>query len=57
MDTKMCFPPWLFRDEKHINVTCYNIIFRTPMQALQPAQRYKTGKTVENHFSTRAFPS
>ena len=39
MDTKMCFPPWLFRDEKHINVTCYNIIFRTPMQALQPAQR------------------
>ena len=34
-DTKMCFPPWLFRDEKHINVTCYNIIFRTPMQALQ----------------------
>ena len=40
----MCSPSWLFRDEKHINVICYNTIFCTVVQAFCPQTVYKTGK-------------
>ena len=40
----MCSPSWLFRDEKHINVICYNTIFCTVVQAFCPQTVYETGK-------------
>ena len=40
----MCSPSWLFRDEKHINVICYNTIFCTVVQAFCQQTVYKTGK-------------
>ena len=40
----MCSPSWLFRDEKHINVICYNTIFCTVVQAFCPQTVYKTRK-------------
>ena len=44
LHTKMCSPSLLFRDEKHINVICYNTIFCTVVQAFCPQTVYKTGK-------------